>query len=123
MGLKLPQIILSFLTVCCFVRLTCHVKGYDSIAPILVQPSDIVGDEIKITGVDNEPDATDEKIHAVGTWYDSSNNEYIIFTINLETGTSSTVLDYKFAWRMNPALTEDVNPAIWFSDEWYLVYW
>ena len=53
--------------------------------PTLVQPSDIVGDEIKITGVDNEPDATLEKIHAVGTWFDSSASEYIIFVLNIET--------------------------------------
>ena len=78
-------------------------------------------DLIKITGVTNKPDATNEKIMACGTLWDDSANEYLIFVLNVRT--DAFRVDDKISWRMIPSLTEDVNPDIYLSNAEYLVWW
>ena len=61
---KFKAICLLFLTILSHV-----VTALDLVQPILLQPVD-TNDVIKLTGIDTEPDATFEKVHAVGTVYD-----------------------------------------------------
>ena len=69
----------------------------------------------------NEPDATEEKIHACGTMWDNDAGEYYIVTVNVRT--DAIDVDDLITIRMNPAITEDINPDIYYSDDRYLVWW
>ena len=118
-GLKIYLLLLAAFAIISMSNL--RVAAVNEVYPILLQPFDTVNDSFKITGIDSKPDATSDKIQAVGTLYDGVVGEYVIVSIEVRDRGQNYVVD--LAWTMTPALTVDEEPSILAGESRYLIYY
>lgn len=99
------------------------VPAQVEITPKLIQPTDFSLDEVKLTDIDSIPGYTvgEDKVKAVGYWYDSSANEYVIFVMSIigEGATYST--DFAFKMQGTHVRTAVPSPKIYYEGTKYLV--
>ena len=87
-----------------FLALACSVSAWNfatnEIKPKLIEPVNYSTDEITITDIDSIPGYSigEDKVVAVGVWYDVANGEYVIFVMEIaDEGVSySVTLAFKF---------------------------
>ena len=90
------------------------------VKPYLFQPFDTASDTFKITGVDSQVGASDDRIMAVGTLWDDTGGEFVITTLRIENFGENYAVE--LAWKMSPPLTEDVEARVHVGDDWNLIY-
>ena len=94
------------------------------VKPYFFEPFDTVNDKVKITGIGSRPDATSNKLIAVGTHLTTLGSEYVLFSMKItDNGNSGFSYQVKLSWKMTPALTEDVNPKAYHTNNRYMIWY
>lgn len=90
------------------------------VQPYLFQPFDTASDTFKITGIDSQVGASDDRIMAVGTLWDNTGGEFVITSLRI--GSYGEDYAVELAWKMSPPLTEAVEARVHVGDDRNLVY-